>query len=342
MANVRIKDIELFSTIGIEFTYIKNPFDETAIGDKQEALVTLSAYPHIGLDDGAIEIRTPVFRDVESLMGFYDYINHFTNRLSIEQKILCSINNEPPNYLPGGGGHINFGLVQLDEFPLTKDLDRGELRTKVLRFLGKYPSIAWVFCESHDHEVEGSLVHVHYDYSHNDRIYAEPTSLYGDVRRWETGYGQKGVSNNRIELRFFDGYKNRQDLINCIGFANNLIKLIAQKDKNGLFMTHTLFSSEGEVINYPNTDKPLELNTSTERAQNLVNGTIDDAIANFEEACELLDIDPSLFNDRIKYNLTNRFEAGDEYWVYQGCSREHDKIKEREEHSCLSVDAIIS
>jgi hypothetical protein len=287
---IKPNDIELFSTIGIELTYALSPFIHRDLDEIIGRLQRITCYTKIKRDCGVIEIPTPIFDDVDTLVSFVKYIENYTDKFELKRRVLIKIEGEE-GFLLTGGGHINFGLQRMNSE------EAKVFFYKVNNFLYANPYIAWIFAEGGDVDINHNYKEaryqsrgsdhtgiISYDYTSSSKPEFDPVDFNCGV------YGRIDDNQSRIELRFFNMFKNIQDMINCIAFANSLL------------------------IHIRDIEEMPEQNDYIHSYEKYIKGTPEDCVIAFEELCEKLDIDPSLFNEQIKYGLYDRWEHKETCW----------------------------
>ena len=261
--------MKFITTYGIEFTYLfnkKNRDDEDVADDltnlirtefqlnpKFKQRIKNRTWPHVDNDAGAVEIQSPVFKNIKEVKSFYIYMDAI-----VSQYPLVSHRKD----IGGGGGHIHFGT----EFLKTKK-NSGELsfnfHLNLYRDMQNRPYLNWIFNEYFDNE---SAIDFRNCYNGDDTRqiifsrqtfkylfdkYVKPERAYrydSDGKKYKDhvykriygifnmAKGYQLMTNNSyktIEVRIFDGKRNWQEVKDHLFFLNAYIKYILELTKDG-------------------------------------------------------------------------------------------------------------
>ena len=214
-------------------------------------------WPYVQNDSGAIEINSPVFRNIQQAERFYLYMKEI-----ISHYPLVSHRND----VGGGGGHIHFGLDFLDH-KKHDSFFKFKFHLNFFRDVQNRPYLNWMFNEYFDNQSavdfrrlkkNESCSKVIFSKDKFKKLYDSYIKLYIDenyisiggnsqrssmrinARRindlFNLSKGFQLITNGEyktIEVRFFDAKRNWKEVEDHLYFLNAYVKYIYAITKDG-------------------------------------------------------------------------------------------------------------
>lgn len=325
-AKPKRKTIDLISTIGVEFTFVKSVFDATSMSELVQRFQNATGFDErvIHTDSDACEVTSPIFTTYDQLNHFYLWINEVAESLGLHG-IIWVTENDITDRLPTGGGHINLGYPKLT----TKDSvsERLHYLKNLTYILNFNPYITWIFNEPQDNDsakhlggylkADGQIDNLRTfiqsfktetlsDFSSSSYIttrQTNPITCYNPTAVAELSLPivfERTFREQRraIEFRNFNAYEDEQDLFICVDFVNQL----------------ALKCNDPNFCAYNFVDVTDHIQEQSERLAK-IKSDVQFCISEFNDLCNLIDVDPTVYHNKIVDNLEHRFELGDSFTV---------------------------
>ncbi len=243
MAQTKYLNEKLITTFGFEFTYLyKYPYqtaeiEELKVSGYKDLLQADLIIPlkrkdwNIGIDDGAIEINSPVFKKRKDIISFYTLIT-----TTVKEYPLSTHREE----ISSGGCHIHVGLNRGLGFRNYK-----QVINNLFRDMYNRPYLNWFFneyCDDRNAEPfsESIVTNIllrpahkvtYYDYEFS-KLYALRISRI----------------TNTLEFRIFDMIKSKEQLLDFVDFVNAYLKYIISITKKRKLIFTAYRSNDNKFI----------------------------------------------------------------------------------------------
>jgi hypothetical protein len=282
-----LRKFDFYSKMGFEFSILPtNEYSEDAEEEMVEKLLCkkeVNGFPRTHLDNGSIEINSPVFDNSDAALKFFDKIDAVRDKLGLKFWDENEMN---------GGLHVHINLVG-NSIP-----EKLRFLNFMYKFITNAPFLNWVFNDPNDDINAMSFLSgskwtdsIKFLKKIDGKKFMDLNALddLDSIKEFAVRYDKEYET---VELRFFDMVKDRNEFYLIMDFVDRLTE--------GIHKASCDWSLRDYKINF---DAVKQFRVSP----------IEDSIDEFNLLLTKLSLNPKDYKVFIDRNLRPRFDFGKKY-----------------------------